>query len=130
VNTEQIMLLQSSWQELELLSDLVGDVFYKKLFELAPDVRPLFKGDAEQQAKLLMSMIGVAVNMLDKPESMVPGMAELGQRHHAYGVEPQHYEPFIQALLWTIEKALGPAFSPEVEEAWREFFKHLAKMMA
>ena len=42
----------------------------------------------------------------------------LGRRHVGYGLKAQHYVLVGSALLWTLEKALGEAFTSEVKDAW------------
>jgi hemoglobin-like flavoprotein len=51
---------------------------------------------------------------------------DLGQRHKGYGVTAAHYAPVGAALLWTLEKGLGPDFTPEVKAAWTETYTALA----
>jgi hemoglobin-like flavoprotein len=46
-----------------------------------------------------------------------------------YGVTAAHYAPVGAALLWTLEKGLGPDFTPEVKMAWTETYTALAGVM-
>jgi hemoglobin-like flavoprotein len=79
----------------------------------------------EQGAKL-MKMINVAVNGLDRIESIVPAVQDLGRRHVGYGVKQAHYDTVGAALLWTLEQGLGDDFTPEVKEAWETVYGVLA----
>ena len=40
-----------------------------------------------------------------------------------------HYAPVGAALLWTLEKGLGPDFTPEVKAAWTDTYTALAGVM-
>ena len=95
-----------------------ADLFYGRLFELDPSLKPLFKGDIKEQGAKLMAMIATAVAGLDRLDSIVPAVQALGKRHAGYGVEAAHYDTVGSALLWTLEQGLGSAFTPDVKGAW------------
>ena len=56
-------------------------------------------------------------------------MEDLGRRHVGYGVADEHYDTVGAALLWTLEKGLGRAFTPEVKDAWATVYGVLATTM-
>lgn len=126
---EQIMLVQSSWEEIEPLTGRLGKAFYEKLFELDPEFEKLFEGDLRSQGETLMSMMSLAVEMLDRPESLQGTMDGLGRRHAGYGVRPQHFGPFKASLMWALSAVLGPAFEGDLREAWGAMYDMLAEMM-
>jgi len=126
---QQIELVQGSWKKVQPISDAAAGMFYGRLFELDPSLKPLFKGDMKEQGKKLMGMIAVAVGGLSRLEAIVPKVQELGRRHVRYGVKDQHYETVAAALLWTLQKGLGDAFTPDVKEAWVTTYGVLSKTM-
>lgn len=126
---EQVGLVQSTWARLAPSADHVAVLFYGRLFEIAPEVKPLFKSDMTEQGNKLMTMIAVAVNGLPKLETIVPAVQDMGVRHNEYGVEPEHYDSVGAALLWTLEQGLGDDFTPEVKAAWTETYVTLATVM-
>jgi len=126
---KQIELVQGSWNKVLPIADTAAELFYGKLFSLDPSLKPLFKGDIKEQGRKLMSMIGTAVNGLTRLDEIVPAVQALGVRHAGYGVKPAHYGTVATALLWTLEKGLGDAFTPEVKEAWVGAYTLLAKTM-
>jgi hemoglobin-like flavoprotein len=89
----------------------------------------MFRGDMAEQRKKLMQMLTAAVKGLDRLDQLVPVVHELGRRHGGYGVTDAHYDTVGTALLWTLEKGLGSAFTPEVEEAWATVYGVLARTM-
>ena len=111
------------------IADQAAKLFYGKLFELDPSLKPLFKSDIEEQGRKLMQMINTAVGSLTKLEELIPAVQALGKRHSSYGVIDEHYATVGSALLWTLEKGLGEAFTPEVNEAWTETYNVLATTM-
>lgn len=127
---EQKELVQSSWEKVVPIADTAAELFYGKLFELDPEVKPLFaKSDMTEQGKKLMQMISVAVKGLDSLGELVPAVQKLGERHGGYGVKAEHYDTVGAALLDTLEKGLGDAFTPETKEAWTITYTTLASVM-
>ena len=126
---EQVVL-QSGRVILETsIAEQAAEMFYRRLFELDPSLSRLFKGDMREQGRKLMSMIGAAVKGLDDLERLVPVVRKLGARHAGYGVKDRDYATVAQALLWTLEKGLGEAFTPDVREAWVAVYGVLADTM-
>jgi len=126
---EQIELVKSSWTQVVPIADTAAKLFYGKLFELDPALKPLFKGDMTEQGRKLTRMIGTAVNGLDRLDEIVPAVKDLGVRHVAYGVQDEHYDTVGSALLWTLGQGLGDGFTPEVELAWATVYTLLADTM-
>lgn len=126
---EQISLIQGSFSKVAPIAETAADLFYGKLFELNPELKPLFKGSIKQQGAKLMATLNVVVNGLTDLESLVPAVQELGRRHNGYGVEEQDYDTVGEALIWTLGQGLGGAFTNEVEEAWTTAYGILAETM-
>ncbi len=129
MNSEQIHLVQSTFDLVRPIAATAADLFYKRLFVLDPSLRPMFKGDLVDQGRMLMSMLNTAVNGLTHLESMVPVVRQLGARHVKYGVRDEHYATVGSALLWTLEQGLGDKFTPAVREAWTAAYGLLAGQM-
>jgi hemoglobin-like flavoprotein len=125
----QIELVQITWSKVVPIKEKAAELFYGKLFETDPALKPLFKGDIQEQGKKLMNMINVAVNGLSKLDTIVPAVQQLGKRHAGYGVKDSDYATVAGALLWTLEQGLGPAFTSEVKQAWVEAYTVLATTM-
>ncbi|GIX27444.1 MAG: hemoglobin [Burkholderiales bacterium] len=126
---QQIALVQSTWSKVVPIQEQAARLFYDKLFEMDPSLRPLFKGDMVEQGRKLMAMINTAVNGLTRLNEIVPAVQALGRRHVGYGVKEAHYETVGAALLWTLEQGLGPSFTPEVRQAWATAYGLLAGVM-
>ncbi len=125
----QIELVQKTFTDIKPIADTAAELFYNRLFTIDPKLRPLFKGDIKEQGQMLMSMLGVAVNGLNKLETLAPAVRKLGARHVSYGVRDEHYATVGAALLWTLGQGLGDAFSPTVREAWVSAYSLLANVM-
>jgi hemoglobin-like flavoprotein len=126
---QQIELVQKTFADIKPIAATAAELFYGRLFMIDPELRPLFKGDIRQQGQMLMSMLGVAVNGLDKLETLAPAVRQLGARHVSYGVRDEHYATVGAALLWTLGQGLGVAFTPTVREAWVSAYALLSHVM-
>lgn len=126
---KQVELVQTSWEKCVPIADQAAALFYGKLFELDPNLKPLFKTDIKEQGKKLMTMITMAVRGLNDLGQLVPAVQNLGRRHVGYGVKDEHYATVGTALLWTLEQGLGPDFTPEVKESWTTVYGVLATTM-
>lgn len=126
---DQIALIQSSWAKVAPIEAVAADLFYSKLFDLDPAVKPMFKGDMKEQGRKLMKTLGMVVNGIANLGVMVPNIQELGRRHVAYGIEARHYDTVGTAILWTLEQGLGADFTPATKDAWTAAYTTLAGVM-
>jgi len=122
-------LVQSSFAEVKPISDRAAALFYGRLFEIAPQVKPLFKGDMAEQGRKLMATLAYVVNGLRDLPSILPAASRLAKQHAGYGVTPEHYAPVGAALLWTLEQGLGPKWAPAAETAWTKAYVTLSGFM-
>ena len=121
--------VQSTFAKVEPIAPQAAELFYGRLFELDPSLKPMFKGNMEEQGAKLMRMIGIAVRGLNDLGSIVPAVQNLGVRHIEYGVKDEHYDTVGAALLWTLEQGLGDDFTPDVKQAWTDVYTVLATTM-
>ncbi|WP_437863151.1 globin family protein [Sorangium sp. So ce363] len=129
ISLRTIELVQRSWAKVMPISDAAAALFYDRLFELEPSVRPLFKNDMAEQKKKLMQTLAVAVDGLNNLGRLVPVLQALGVRHHGYMVVDRHYDVVGEALLWTLREGLGDGFTRDVESAWTEVYGVIADVM-
>src|SRR5580704_16557341 len=126
---EQVKLVQQSFAQVAPIADTAATLFYERLFVIAPEVKPLFRGDMAQQRNTLMATLAAVVAGLGNIESILPVASALAKRHVGYGVKPEHYAPVGAALLWTLERGLGPAWNGEIAAAWSAAFGTLSQFM-
>lgn len=133
--------IRRSWRLLVPLGETVSDLFYRRLFELRPDLRPLFPSDMGGQKRKLLSMLAFTVKSLDWPveewerevdpeDDLFLVILALGGRHRRlYRVEDEHYEPVGEALVWTLQQGLGQVFEGVTREAWVKVYGMLSTTM-
>ena len=129
LSAKEIALVQGSFEQVLPIADTAAALFYGRLFELDPSLRALFRNDMSTQGRALMGMIKVAVAGLTRLDQIVPAVQALGRRHGGYGVRDEHYATVASALLWTLERGLGEAFTPETRAAWVKVYTLLAETM-
>ena len=130
MRAESERLVRESWAQFQPMAERSAGFFYDKLFELDPQARRLFAStDMEAQGRKLMAMFAAIVRTLDRPEELIAEVADLGRRHVHYGVQDSQYDSVGIALLWTLEQALGPAFTPEVRDAWTEAYLFVSSIL-
>jgi nitric oxide dioxygenase len=110
--------------------DELVDEFYRRLFEAAPAVLPLFADtDMQRQKTMLLGMLVLLRKSLRDLRVILPKLRELGARHVTYGAQPEHYPVVGEALIAAMATVAGAAWRPEHERAWREAFAVVAGAM-
>jgi hemoglobin-like flavoprotein len=127
---ERLRIVRETWKRFEPRAAEHARYFYDKLFELDPETVGMFdRAKMDLQRHRLMESLGMLIAELDDPEQLVTDLVTLGRRHVAYGVRDSDYSAAGIALLWTLEKALGPEFTPEARAAWTEAYQAIASVM-
>ncbi len=129
MNPAQIKLVQDSFSKVAPIAEQAAVIFYDRLFDVAPAVRSMFPDDLSEQRKKLMATLAVVVNGLTNLEAVLPAASALAKRHVGYGAKPEHYPVVGGALLWTLEKGLGDAWTPDVAAAWTAAYRTLSGYM-
>ena len=129
LTSDDIDILRASFREVSREPERVSDAFYRRLFEIAPETQPMFKADIATQGAKMMNTLGAIVARIHDLEALQPMVADLARRHVRYGVAPQHYDTVGEALMWSLERAHGPRFRPEIGAAWSKAYAALADAM-
>jgi hemoglobin-like flavoprotein len=122
-------LVRNSFDHVVETAGLAADLFYMRLFEIAPSLRHLFPEDMRDQKRKLLIMIAMAVQGLHDLDRLLPQLKALGARHPGYGVRTPHYQAVGDALIWTLERCLGNGFTPDVQQAWTRVYGLIASVM-
>jgi methyl-accepting chemotaxis protein len=106
------------------------EVFYARLFETAPAVRPLFAAtDLSRQKTMLLGTLVLLRKSLRDLDAIVPKLRDLGARHVAYGARPEHYPVVGSTLIGAMAEIAGEPWEPEYEQAWAAAFAVVAGAM-
>jgi len=126
---DEAELVQHTWHSVLTVGDTFAELFYGRLFALDADLQRLFRDDMVEQGRNLTAMLSVASANISRPEKISVALRQLGKRHAAYGVRPEHFALVEDALLFALEHALIDVFTAEVKAAWRAAYALLASMM-
>jgi hemoglobin-like flavoprotein len=129
MTSRQIDLIQNSWEYVIQNVAEAGEIFYGRLFDQNPQLRPMFSSDVKGQSRKLIAIITFAVKKLKNLDEVIADVQALGKRHDNYGVQPSHYAIVGDSLLWTLEKGLGEQWNEELKNAWVELYTALAEIM-
>ncbi|HLK66925.1 MAG TPA: globin domain-containing protein [Bryobacteraceae bacterium] len=121
--------IRRSFPTVAALAKPISMLFYGRLFQVDPQLRPMFKQDIEVQGRKLMDMLAALMSQLDSFEDVLPALKALGQRHVGYGVRAEHYPLVGTSLLWAISVTLDEDFYPELREAWSALIEIVARVM-
>lgn len=129
MDPNQVDLIRDSFVQILLDSDAAARLFYDRLFELAPDTRPLFRNDMAEQGRHLIGALAKIVTGLSSLDVMLPGLCKLAERHVDYGVEDRHYAVAGNALLHMVTAHGGLAIDSATIQAWKTAYALLADVM-
>lgn len=114
----QKRLIRESFLKLEPALDLVGQLFYLKLFRLDPALRARFAGDPKTQGRKFMAAVKLGIISLNHEDGLAPTLKLLGVRHRQLGIKLRDYRTMAKALMWTLEQSLEKSFTRKTKDAW------------
>lgn len=124
-----VRLVRESWAVAEPNAEWVAKYFYATLFGIAPATRELFPVNMQvQRARLLRALVHV-VQLVDRPDDLIPFLRQLGRDHRKFGVVASHYEAVGMALLAAVKQYAPRVWTDEVERAWAEAYTIMARAM-
>lgn len=129
LTAEEIARIRSSFDLVFSKSTEMTTTFYDRVFELAPECRPMFRDDMDVLKRDFIATLAVLVGSLDHVTGLLSSIDILGRNHARYGVQPEHFPLVGEALLWSLSKGLGEQWTSEVEQAWRKVYDIIAQRM-
>jgi len=130
MTSRQIELIRSSWARVTATDEVTfGIGFYNRLFEIAPEIEPMFKRPILVQSRKLTTILDHVIEKLDALDDIVENIVKLAHRHENYGVKPEHYTLVGEALLWTLERELRDQWNDELKFAWTMCYVSISTAM-
>lgn len=129
LSTDDIEKVRDSFDRIWPISTQTAGLFYDRLFEIAPEVRPLFRHDIDEQKRKFIATLAVIVGSLDNTNKLVALTDHLARQHGDFGVRPAHYAIVGEALLWSLERGLGEAWTPGVAASWNKAYGIISTFM-
>lgn len=103
--------------------------FYDNLFVLAPNLRGYFRSDIAGQGMRFMTTLTTIAELLDAPDELADELDALAHAHRGIGIRAEHFAAVGAALMVTLGETLGPAFTCELQAAWRSAYDDFAARM-
>jgi len=121
--------VRSSFDQMWPKSTAMAEQFYARLFDIAPDCRPLFRNDMAMMKGKFISTLAVLVGSLDNLTGLYSVAGKLAEDHVRYGVRAEHYPPVGDALLWSLGQQLGTSWNADIERSWRKVYALISARM-
>ncbi|UEX89495.1 globin domain-containing protein [Staphylococcus ratti] len=103
--------------------------FYGRMFKQHPELRNMFNQTNQkkgfQSAALAQSVLAAAVNIEDLTP-ILPIVKEIGYKHCALDVQPEHYPIVGENLLAAIQKVVGLEADHPIIQTWGKAYGEIA----
>jgi hemoglobin-like flavoprotein len=129
LDTALVARLRATYERVRARDQRLAEIFYRKLFAAAPQIRPLFRSDPKAQAQKLMSALDAVVRNLEHPAENAAMLAEMGRRHAQYGAKPEHYHLVIDLLVESMNELLGAELDRAASDEWRLALRLISNQM-
>lgn len=126
---EEIRLVQESFRQLQPHYAQAGDLFYGRLFQLAPELRAMFPVEMVEQHEKFFQVLGTIVYNMHSVKSYYTVAQQLAFRHVGYGVKPHHFPLMGACMIWTVQQMLGEDCPVAVRDAWITAYATLSQFM-
>src|SRR5262249_13823624 len=129
LTSAETALVKRSFDRIWPVAGETADRFYRRLFEISPHLRPMFRDDLREQGRKFIGTLAVLVGHLEDNDQLLSVAGTLGRQHAQFGVQPTHYPLVGAALLWALDRALGVDWTLETEAAWQNAFEIVSAHM-
>lgn len=119
----QAELLRVQYERIAADPAAFAEGFYRRLFELAPLTRALFRRHMDAQGDRFMKMLGRLIGEADRPSVQAGTIAHLAELHRPHGLVVEDAEPVFAALSGELAARLGDAFDADARRAWRQLYE-------
>ncbi|MBP0724978.1 NO-inducible flavohemoprotein [Bacillus sp. RG28] len=127
LSQQTIDIIKSTVPVLEVHGTEITSRFYHLLFTNHPELKNVFNQTNQRKGRqpeaLANAVYAAAVN-IEKLESIIPVVIQIGHKHRSLGVKPEHYPIVGQFLLQAIKDVVNPP--EEVIAAWAEAYGVIA----
>lgn len=129
LHKETIAIIKSTVPVLEVHGTEITSVFYTRLFDNHPELLNIFNHANQRQGRqqtALANAVYAAAAHIDRLEEIVPVVKQIGEKHRALGILPEHYPIVGTTLLAAMKEVLGDAATPEILNAWADAYQVIA----
>ncbi|RDX01260.1 globin domain-containing protein [Listeria kieliensis] len=109
----------------------ITSIFYQNMFQAHPELLNIFNQNNQRegtQSKALANMVLAAAMNIDDLSVIKPYVIQVGYKHRALQVKPEHYPIVGHYLIQAIGIVLGDASTDEIIEAWTAAYGEIAQV--
>jgi hemoglobin-like flavoprotein len=130
LTAEQKRLIRESFVRLEPALDLVGELFYLKLYRLDPSFRDRFGSDPETLGRKFMAGVRLTIVSLKHEDCLTPIIKLLGLRQRQLGMKVRDYRMMSKAWMWTLERSLEKSLTRQTKDAWTVLLGQITRVLS
>ncbi|MBY0111999.1 MAG: hypothetical protein K2Y21_04200 [Phycisphaerales bacterium] len=129
LDTELVERLRGTYEIVRGHDLRLAEVFYARLFSVAPHLRAMFPSDLKAQSAKLIAALDAVVRNFQDPHANIAALSDLGRRHAGYGVKPEHYQIVIDLLIESMREIGGAAIPESRLSEWRSALRLISDQM-
>ncbi|MEZ5152265.1 FAD-binding oxidoreductase [Rhodococcus zopfii] len=121
MDTRQCSLIRSNLASLTGSPErthALSNSFYSILFARHPETREFFPATMGGQRDRILRGLAHIVDGLDRPESVLPLVRQLGREHRKHGLDPARFACLTEAMALAVEQANGDDWTRDLAESW------------
>lgn len=121
MESRQRSLIRSNFESLTDSPDrthALSSSFYSILFARHPETREYFPASMGGQRDRIVHGLAHIVDGLDRPDSILPLVRQLGREHRKHGFDPSRFACLTEAMALAVEQANGDDWSRDLAESW------------
>src|SRR4029078_11119389 len=130
LTAKQKRLIRDSFRRIERALELVGRLFYLRLFRVDSFLRARFDGPVDVQPRKFAAAMKLGMISLKHKDGLGPVLKLLGARHRQLGIRARHYRPIARALIRTLEQSLEESFARETKDAWNTLLGQIMRVLS
>ncbi|MCR8980034.1 NO-inducible flavohemoprotein [Brevibacillus laterosporus] len=129
LSEKTIQIIKSTVPVLEKHGIDITKRFYQLLFTKHPELLNIFNHANQKQGRqqtALANAVYAAAQYIDKLETIIPVVKQIGHKHRSLGIKAEHYPIVGENLLAAIKDVLGDLATDEILQAWAEAYGVIA----
>ncbi len=97
---------------------------------LGPTLLRSLTADEETQPHRFLETLALLIALLDDPATLRAQLKVIEAQQWRHQIKDEQVRQAGAALLWVIERQMGDSFTGDIQNAWVQFFRFLAALIA
>lgn len=131
ITEEKKEVIKATIPVLEAHGTEITSTFYQNMFKAHPELLNIFNQTNQtvgDQPKALAMTVLAAAKHIDNLDAIVPHVVGIAYKHRALEIKPEHYPIVGKYLLEGIQEVLGDQATPEIIDAWGDYYNQIAQV--